>query len=1449
MIPNTTSDTGKHNAMKILKLIQQHDKLEEKIENSINIDKLRKNEFRENLKERKTKRGEKMRTLYEEINEKTIEINIRKREIYLEEDIGKMINRILEKKREKIDMSGLIIKENGKFTIEKNQEKIKQRVYNHFREWTSERKIDLDEIEYNQDWREIYSPREDIDGNIYHNLMSPIKREELDKVISGLKSNKAPGMSGITYDFWKKSKDLTRTIILEIFNESLVKANATDEWKKGVIYPINKTTRSHWNNDLKLARPIVLLETARKIWFKILTNRLSEILTKEQILTNTNYAALKNESTLEPLKIVQAVIEDANKYKKEAWILLMDISKAYDSVSSIMLKKCMERIKLPKNFIDLVMDVNLNRYNRVLVNNELTEEYYIEDGIDQGEVWSPLLWRIFYDALLTKLNEMKEEAGYNFYEEKLINKTTKETEILDISINATAFMDDTTLISKNKKELMKMIEVCHQFFRINDIKANITKYELIKINDKEKEDLIIEGEKIIKVNNEEGNRYLGIYFRYDNKRRIYKEKITSIVKSACNIFNWKRLNEKQIIAVWNIVIVPRIEYQLAAIVLTKNECNNLMTRLNGIIKKRAGLAKSTPNFILFEKDLLGLKHIYDLQMEMLYKNLLYQANGNEKLKRLFLIKISQEQKNIWTSKCPGEMQIESKCHHNWILAAMKALNEENIRICNHEIKNTNERHRIKGGRTDILEILNPKLIKNSVNSRRSKDVMFLEDLLEADGINMLKWKHLCKEKGRNTKGKIPKWFLNIEETIIEDVGKNTRKIKNEFLGQATKRNIHLNLLDTNEKIKKNNIITWNEIGDFPIFCEDKKKSKSKKYKRIGVHLEIAKDKLDWNNSPFLIKCEGCHRNIGKKNKEKKECLIYLENDISRIIERRKEDNFIKPYETLNNIIEKNHQLKKVIEAENKDEIYNERIDQIDNIIKSKEEFINIIKYSILEKNENEDNERLKYYIIIEVIKTKSIVDEKGIRRYGYKVIWKIIEERNGELYEKSEIMFIAKYEGINENEFKVILRSLILVLLILAEKSEIVLGINEHIQKLINEFRTNFSNRKKIDNEYYLELLYIDNFLEKHDIDLLELNAKNYKISKELRLKARESLKNEEIIKYNFEIVDDALITNEFNLYWNQRLINGGYRGWRKKVTNVIWKNEILNSNRLNDLFMYNHKKEFDWQTTLEFISNRIEFSKRQCGGIDTYERSYRIKNLLKDQPTYDTLFQRNTNKIEDNKCIRCEKKEVENWEHIWICEDNEFNLNEIIYESIHRFEEQLKESNQDENIEILRNYNIEFINILESPSIILRGKSKIWELIRSIYNNKFNDLTKKKEEKNLIKKLWRFTYKEIKNRIWIPRCDEVKRLEEKADIKKADLRKRKNDSINDLDSVSISDSDKGKIKKRKTTENIEKERKNRLTKKISLATRDKLTGKVIDGINIDNFWDTTVKIQDYIDI
>lgn len=35
------------------------------------------------------------------------------------------------------------------------------------------------------------------------------------------------------------------------------------------------------------------------------------------------------------------------------------------------------------------------------------------------------------------------------------------------------------------------------------------------------------------MNHEEGNRYLGIWFRYDNRRKNFKKKIKTIIDKAC----------------------------------------------------------------------------------------------------------------------------------------------------------------------------------------------------------------------------------------------------------------------------------------------------------------------------------------------------------------------------------------------------------------------------------------------------------------------------------------------------------------------------------------------------------------------------------------------------------------------------------------------------------------------------------------------------------------------------------------------------------------------------------------------------------------------------------------------------------------------------------------------------------------------------------------------------
>ena len=63
---------------------------------------------------------------------------------------------------------------------------------------------------------------------------------------------------------------------------------------------------------------------------KVLINHLSRILAKHSVLKGQNYAGLPEGLTETPIKLMQIVMKDTKYYKKSIWILLQDLSKAYD---------------------------------------------------------------------------------------------------------------------------------------------------------------------------------------------------------------------------------------------------------------------------------------------------------------------------------------------------------------------------------------------------------------------------------------------------------------------------------------------------------------------------------------------------------------------------------------------------------------------------------------------------------------------------------------------------------------------------------------------------------------------------------------------------------------------------------------------------------------------------------------------------------------------------------------------------------------------------------------------------------------------------------------------------------------------------------------------------------------------------------------------------------------
>ena len=86
------------------------------------------------------------------------------------------------------------------------------------------------------------------------------------------------------------------------------------------------------------------------------------------------------------------------------------MSKAFDSVHISLLKKALKRIHIPETITNLLVFLFQNRTNQVITSHKFTDSYKVEDGIDQGETFFLILWRIYYNLLIQRI--YTEHEGY-----------------------------------------------------------------------------------------------------------------------------------------------------------------------------------------------------------------------------------------------------------------------------------------------------------------------------------------------------------------------------------------------------------------------------------------------------------------------------------------------------------------------------------------------------------------------------------------------------------------------------------------------------------------------------------------------------------------------------------------------------------------------------------------------------------------------------------------------------------------------------------------------------------------------------------------------------------------------------------------------------------------------------------------------------------------------------
>ena len=220
---------------------------------------------------------------------------------------------------------------------------------------------------------------------------SPVSDDDISNVIRQIKSN-AIGFDGLSLEMIKLCCPVIVPFLAHIFNCCLVESLFPDQWKTALILPLPKVTDVQSVTDL---RPISLLPVVSKIFEKIIYSQIIKYLLSNNLLPDTQSGFRKQYSTASVLlKVTDDIIQAADN-KETSALVLLDFSKAFDTLDHQLLCAKLHYYGFTYESIKFFDSYLSGRTQRVLLDGKMSHSLLISRGVPQGSILGPMLFLIY----------------------------------------------------------------------------------------------------------------------------------------------------------------------------------------------------------------------------------------------------------------------------------------------------------------------------------------------------------------------------------------------------------------------------------------------------------------------------------------------------------------------------------------------------------------------------------------------------------------------------------------------------------------------------------------------------------------------------------------------------------------------------------------------------------------------------------------------------------------------------------------------------------------------------------------------------------------------------------------------------------------------------------------------------------------------------------------------
>ncbi|MFZ2537928.1 MAG: reverse transcriptase family protein [Oscillospiraceae bacterium] len=303
-------------------------------------------------------------------------------------------------------------------------------------------------------------------------LLSPDKIDQVQLTtqdvfnsINGQKLGKAAGPDGLTIEAFKYGGRRLHLLLSIFFNLCISIGHLPPAFCEATIIPLVKSKVGDLG-DCNNYRAIAVSTAVSKI----LENILLRIIDSHDDIDDFQFGFKKHHSTLSCTALFKKTVDYYTKRGSHVFTCFIDFNKAFDRVNYWQLFcKLLDHDDTSKKIVSLLAFWYSNQSMHVRWQNATSDEFSIGNGVRQGGILSPFLFRFYIQHLIATVTQSRIGCNLGGY-----------------FVNLLAYADDMVLLAPSWAALQSLLNIVHEEASLINMTFNTLKTVCMIFNPKEK---------------------------------------------------------------------------------------------------------------------------------------------------------------------------------------------------------------------------------------------------------------------------------------------------------------------------------------------------------------------------------------------------------------------------------------------------------------------------------------------------------------------------------------------------------------------------------------------------------------------------------------------------------------------------------------------------------------------------------------------------------------------------------------------------------------------------------------------------------------------------------------------------------------------------------------------------------------------------------------------------